>query len=354
MQTSQVEDARVQSERLVESARQRLALWDLPAEELRRLESTRKANPTVTFPSPVNGFITEKTAVEGMRVMAGQTLYKVADLSTVWVEADVFESDAPFVRTGESAIVTLDAWPGESLRGKAVYIYPFVEEKTRTMKVRYAFANPRLRLKPGMYANVAMQASLGSGVLIPADALLDTGRQQLVFVAEGNGNFQPRDVHAGHRDGERVQIISGLKEGEEVATAAAFFLDSESQLRAAAGGWSAPAPGDSGSQAASQYTFTLRTQPDPPRNGQNTFEVRVTDAKGQPVTDAQVTVTLFMAAMPSMNMPAMSSEARLPHVGAGTYRGDGMVSMAGRWDVTMTARRGGSVLGSGRTTLVAR
>jgi RND family efflux transporter MFP subunit len=359
MQGSQVADARVHADRLVESARQRLALWDLPADLIREIETTRQAQADVTFRSPVTGFVIEKPVVEGMRAMAGQTLYKIADLATVWVEADVYESDAPFVKAGAPAIVTLDAWPGEELRGRAIYIYPFVEEKTRTLKVRYAFPNPGLRLKPGMYANVAMTSTLASSITIPRDALLDAGQDQLVFVAEGDGYFQPRKVEAGQPAGDRVQILSGLREGEEVAAGAAFFLDSESQLRGAAGGWEAPEGAAGGAPEGVPGTppatadIAFRTTPSPPRTGENTFEVRITDAGGRAVTGAEVKVVLYMPPMPSMNMPAMTSEARLAHAGGGVYRGQGLVSMAGRWDVTVTATRGAERF-TRQTTVVAR
>jgi RND family efflux transporter MFP subunit len=354
MRQSTVADAREQADRLVESARGRLTLWDLPADFIQRLDRTRQADATVTFRSPVSGFVIEKPVIEGMRVMAGQTLYKVADLSTVWVEADVFESDAPFVKVGAAASVTLDAWPGESRRGKVVYVYPFVEEKTRAVRVRFAFANHDLRLKPGMYANVDLSSSLGSGLTVPSDAVLDAGREQIVFVAEGDGYFQPRRVTAGRRLDARVQILSGLDEGDEVAAGAAFFLDSESQLRAAAGGWE---PQESATPAAPQRAatdVTFATKPDPPRTGANTFEVRVTDGGGRPIADAQVKVTLYMPPMPSMNMPAMSSEATLAHVANGVYRGTGDVSMSGRWDVTIAVMRGSRRIATKQTTIVVR
>jgi RND family efflux transporter MFP subunit len=356
LRDSEVPDARTQADRLVESARQRLLLWDLPAAELQRLEHTRKADATVTFRSPVEGFVIEKPVVEGMRASAGQTLFKVADLSRVWVEADIFESDAPFIRVGARASVTVDALPGQPLSGRAVYIYPFVEEKTRTLKVRFEFPNPGQRLKPGMYANIEFVSTAGQGLTIPADALLDTGREQIVFVAEGDGYFNPRPVKAGTRVGDRVQIVSGLSADDVVASGAAFFLDSESQLRAAAGGWEPQVGGGETAPAgaASSLTVSFRTAPDPPRSGENTFEVDLKDASGHPIEDAQVRVVLFMPAMPSMNMPAMSSEARLSHAGGGTYRGNGMVTMSGRWDVTITATRNGARLGSRQTTVVAR
>jgi Cu(I)/Ag(I) efflux system membrane fusion protein/cobalt-zinc-cadmium efflux system membrane fusion protein len=354
MQQSTIADARIQADRLVESARRRLTLWDLPADMLQRLEQTRKADANVTFRSPVSGFVIDKPVVEGMRVTAGQTLYKIADLSAVWVEADVFESDAPFIKVGAPAAVTLDAWPGESRRGRSVYIYPFVEEKTRTLRVRFAFANPDLRLKPGMYANVEMSSSLGNGLTVPSDAVLDAGRGQIVFVAEGDGYFEPRTVSVGQRIDGRVQILTGLKEGDEVATGAAFFLDSESQLRAAAGGWDSLASPSSPDAPAAGVSVTFTTEPSPPRSGDNTYDVRLTGSDGTAIADAQVKVTLYMPPMPSMNMPAMTSDATLTHVGGGLYRGTGNVSMAGRWDVTIAVTRDGRRLASKQTTLVAR
>jgi RND family efflux transporter MFP subunit len=354
MQTSQISDARAQADRLVESARQRLLLWDLPADSIERIARTGTADGTVTLRSPATGIVIEKPVVEGMRAGAGQTLYRIADLSRVWVEAEVFESDAPLVRTGASATVTLDAWPGERLTGRVVYIYPFVEEATRAIRVRLELPNPNQRLKPGMFANVELTASLGSGVTIPTEALLDSGRERVVFVAEGDGYFEPRQVQTGHRIGDRVQITDGLAAGETIASGAAFFLDSESQLRAAAGGWEQQAPDAASAAPTEALTIAFRTVPDPPRSGQAAFEVDLTDPAGQPVTDAQVRVVLFMPAMPSMNMPAMSSEATLAHTGSGTYRGTGRISMSGRWDVTVTVTRNGARLGSRQTTLVAR
>lgn len=351
--SSQVADAHMQAERLVASARQRLLLWDLPASAVTGLEQSRRADGTVTFVSPVNGYVIEKPVIEGMRVAAGQTLYRIADLSSVWVEADVFEADSPFVKTGATAVVTLDAWPGESWRGKAVFIYPFVEEKTRTLRVRFAFPNPALRLKPGMYANVELSSSVQPGLTIPADALLDTGVERLVFIAEGDGYFTPRNVEIGARVNGRVQIVGGLTEGEEVAAGASFFLDSESQLRAAAGLWERP-PDDRREPAAPGATITFHTVPHPPRNGENEIEVRVTDASGRGVEDAQLRVVFHMAAMPSMNMPAMTSEATLSAVGGGIYRGKGIITMLGRWDVTVTATRAGARVGTLQTTVVAR
>jgi membrane fusion protein, copper/silver efflux system len=360
MQRSQVADAREYADRLVEAARQRLALWDLPPEEIATLEKTRQPREAITFRSPATGYVLEKQAIKGMRVMPGQTLYKVADLSFVWIEADVYEQEISLARVGQPATVTLDAYPGESFQGRAIYIYPFVEENTRTVKVRFQFANPRGRLKPGMYANVEMQNASGTGLTVPADAVLDSGTQQVVFVAQGEGVFTPRTVKIGRRLGDRTQILEdrtqildGVKEGEQVATGANFFLDSESQLRAGVQNYEAPQTGQAPSTGAA-LTIAFRPATDPPRTGENVFEVTVKDPNGQPLTDAEVSVLLFMPAMPTMNMPAMRNETKLAHAGGGVYRGPGQVMMGGRWDVTVTVSRGGQRLGNRQFALVAK
>ena len=355
LQHSQLPDAREHAGRLVESAKQRLALWDLPADQLEQLEISREAQTAIVFRSPASGYVIEKHALEGQHVRPGQTLYKLADLSTVWVEADIYEQELPRVRVGAPATVTLDAYPGERFTGKVTFIYPYVGEQTRTVKVRFAFANKGARLKPGMYANVELPTSSGRSLVVPANALLDSGKEQVVFVAQGDGYFEPRRVTVGQRLDDAVEILAGLKEGESVATGAAFFLDSESQLRSSLQAYdAAPAPAPSGDAARERLAIAFRSQPDPPRSGENQLEAVVKTPDGAPVTDAEVTVVFFMAAMPSMNMPAMRNEARLTHAGKGVYRGTGQVMMPGRWDVTVSVLRDGQRLGSHQTSVVAQ
>jgi Cu(I)/Ag(I) efflux system membrane fusion protein/cobalt-zinc-cadmium efflux system membrane fusion protein len=355
LQTSVIADARERADQLVAAARQRLVLWDLPEEEIRALEEKRQAPEVVTFRSPVSGFVIEKTALRGMRVMAGQMLYKVANLSTVWVDANVYEQEMALARVGQRATVTLDAYPGESFQGRAIYIYPFVEANTRTVKVRFQFPNRGGRLKPGMYANVEIQGPDTAGLTVPSNAVLDSGTEQVVFVVQGDGYFVPRRVKAGRRSGDRVAIVEGLKEGEQVATGATFFLDSESQLRAGLQNYDAPQAGQAQGQApGATLDITFRSDPDPPKTGEALFEVAVRDAKGQPVTDAEVSVQLFMPAMPTMNMPAMRNETKLAHAGGGVYRGPGQVMMAGSWDVTVTVGRSGQLLGRKQFAVAAR
>lgn len=354
MQQSVIPDARQRADDLVASARQRLTLWDLPEETIRQLDETRRADSTVVFRAPVDGFVIEKQVLQGQHLMPGQTLYKVADLTTVWVEADVYETELTGIRVGAPATVTVNAYPDEHFNGRVIYVYPYLNESTRTNKVRFEFANRRGRLKPGMYANVELTTRGGGmGLTVPTNAVLDSGKEQIVFVAQGDGVFEPRTVKVGRRLSGAIQILDGLKEGEQVATGAAFFLDSESQLRASLQGYeAAPAPTMPAAPAGAEITF--RTVPDPPKTGENQLEATVKDASGKPVDDAEVTVQFFMPAMPTMNMPAMRSEAKLSPAGNGTYRGTGQVMMAGRWDTTVTVTRGGQRLGTKQLPVVAR
>jgi Cu(I)/Ag(I) efflux system membrane fusion protein/cobalt-zinc-cadmium efflux system membrane fusion protein len=355
LQQSQVSEAQEYSGRLLDAARQRLSLWDVSAQDIATVERTRQPLPAVSFTAPASGVVVEKAAVLGMRVMPGQTLYKIADLSTLWVEADVYEQQMALVRVGARATITLDAYPGRAFSGRATYVYPTVEEQSRTVKVRFQFANAEGLLKPGMFANVELRGAEHPGLTIPANAVLDSGTDQIVFVAGGDGMFTPRRIKVAQRLGDDVEIAEGLKEGEQVATSAAFFLDSESQLRAGVQNYEAPSSSAGAPvPAGPPLAITFRAQPDPPKTGDNTFEVSVADSAGKPVADADVSVELFMPAMPTMNMPAMRNETRLAPVGGGVYRGAGQVMMAGRWGVTVTASRNGQRAGSQQFALVAR
>ena len=353
-QQSSLAEARDHAERLIQAVRERLTFWDVSVAEIREMERRGRALGVTTFVSPASGIIVEKAVVEGARVMAGERLFRLADLSSVWVEADVYERDLAAVRVGQAASVTLDAYPGETFRGRVSYLYPSLAERTRTLKIRLELANPRGRLRPGMYAAVTMAGQSSPAVVVPADAVVDSGTEQVVFVTTGDGYFEPRAVKTGRRLGDGTEIVEGIDEGETVAAGATFFLDSESQMRGALQSYRAPDATRDGAPAASQLAITFRTDPDPPRVGNATFEVAVTDGAGRPVTGAAVSALLFMPAMPSMNHPATRSGATLQDAGNGMYRGQGQIAMAGRWDVTVTVTREGRTVGSRQFGLVAR
>jgi len=221
---------------LAESAKRRLKLWDINDDQIKALEESGQAKKTLTLYSPFSGFVLEKAAYKGMNVMPGVALFKLADLSVVWLYADVYEYELPFVRLGEQASVQLASMPGETFTGRAVYIYPSLNPETRTAKVRFELPNPHGKLKPEMYANVEIKVHLGQKLAVPEGAIIDTGLRQVAIVDKGSGYFEPRKVKVGSKVEGYYEVIEGLKAGERVVTSANFLIDSESNLKEAVGG----------------------------------------------------------------------------------------------------------------------
>ena len=221
--------------RLLDAARTRLKYWDISDQQIKELEKSRQVRKTLTLHSPYRGIVTEKPVVEGMRVMSGMELLQISDISKVWVNADIYEYEQQWVKEGLPATVAFSFAPGKALQGTITYIYPYVAGETRTVKARIELVNPGLKLKPDMYANVSIEASAVTGTLaLPGNAVLNSGKGQTVFVALGEGRFEPRRVKTGVSDEDGyVQVLEGLKEGEQVVTSAQFMLDSESKLREA-------------------------------------------------------------------------------------------------------------------------
>ncbi len=223
-------------ESLAESAKRRLKLWDISDDQIKALEEGGQAKKTLTLYSPFSGFVLEKSAYKGMNVMPGMALYKLADLSVVWLYADIYEYELPFIRLGQQASIQLSYTPGETLTGKAIYIYPSLNPETRTAKVRFEIPNSHGRLKPEMYANVEIKVRLGQKLAVPEGAIIDTGLRQLAIIDKGNGYFEPREVKVGSKVEGYYEVIKGLKAGERVVTSANFLIDSESKLKEAVGG----------------------------------------------------------------------------------------------------------------------
>jgi Cu(I)/Ag(I) efflux system membrane fusion protein len=221
---------------LVESARRRLKLWDITDDQIRILEETGQPKKTLTLYSPFSGFVLEKIAYKGMNVMPGQALFKLADLSVVWLYADIYEYELPFVRLGQQASVQLSYLPGETFIGRVIYIYPSLSPETRTAKVRFEFPNPHGKLKPEMYANVEIKVNLGQKLAVPDGAIINTGLRQMAIIDKGSGYFEPREVQVGSKLDGYYEVIKGLKAGEKVVTSANFLIDSESNLKEALGG----------------------------------------------------------------------------------------------------------------------
>ena len=218
------------------AARRRLAYWDISNHEIDRLKRTGQVRKTLTLHSPVSGAVIEKNVLGGQRIMAGEALYKIADLSIVWVEGEVFERDLPAVRVGATVSAELDALPGEQRRGRITYLSPTLNAETRTARIRVALPNPGLRLKPGMYATIRIEGATTSAVSVPRSAVLSTGERNLVFVRRTDGMLEPRVVRIGESTEDRTRILGGVNVGETVVASATFLVDAESNLGSSLGG----------------------------------------------------------------------------------------------------------------------
>lgn len=223
------------AERLMAASRKRLQYWDMSDSQIRQLETTGQVRKAITIFSPSGGVVVQKDVVEGQFVKAGQNQYQIADLSTVWVDVDIYEYELPYVKKGMPARMELSYVPGERFQGEVLYIYPYLSKETRTVRLRLAFPNPELQLKPDMYANIRLEAELpGPNIVIPQEAVIDTGVRQVVFVSRDKGKFEPREIKLGVEvNGHQYQVLKGLSEGEEIVISAQFMLDSESRLREA-------------------------------------------------------------------------------------------------------------------------
>lgn len=230
-------ETRRSADDLLSSARRRLAYWDIPADEIRGIERSGQVRKTLTLRSPVGGYVLEKNILAGQKIMAGEALYKVADLSTLWVEGEVFEQDLSTVRVGGSVQADFAALPGEHRMGRISYIYPTLNPDTRTVRVRVVLSNPNLTLKPGMYATIRIAGRERANVLtVPRSAVLSTGERSIVFVREANGQLAPREVALGTTSDDRIEVLRGLSAGETVVASATFLVDAESNLGKSLGG----------------------------------------------------------------------------------------------------------------------
>jgi len=236
LQGSSVAGARQGADDMLAAARQRLELFDVPPEFIGALDQSGSPQRTVTLLAPASGIVTSKQIVEGQQIEPGMELFSISDLSRVWIEADVYESEASAIHVGQDARLALPSDPGAPLTGKVKYIYPYLTPDTRTLKVRFDFANPGLKLKLDMFVNVDLTVQTDEGVIVPDSAIMDTGVRQIAFVNPTGGRFEPRLVRVGIRADGKAQVLDGIQPGERVATKANFLLDSESRLRAAISG----------------------------------------------------------------------------------------------------------------------
>ncbi len=229
--TSQFAEVAQGSQSLLRSTRERLKLWDISDEQIKKLDQTGEVSRTLTFYSPITGFVTDRKAFPQTSVTPDTELYTVSDYSTVWVNADVFEYEVPNVKVGQQAEMRLSYYSGKTWSGRVSFIYPTVDPMTRTVKVRLEFSNPGFLLKPQMFAEVELKINYGNQIVVPQEAVLDSGKEQRVFVAKGNGYFEPRQIATGAKLDGKVVVLSGLKAGETVVSSGNFLIDSESRLK---------------------------------------------------------------------------------------------------------------------------
>jgi RND family efflux transporter MFP subunit len=344
---STVPEVKSSAAALLEAATERLKQWGVPQTEITRLDATGQVAQEFTVESPVAGYVTERNALPSVAVQPEMRLYTIADLSTVWVQAQAFQGDLGRIKIGGPATLTVDTFPGRTFRGRVDFIYPQVDMDTRTAKVRVVFPNSGLELKPGMFVNVSLKIPMGQQLVIPASGVLQSGTREIAFVDRRDGYIEPREVQLGARVGDDFVVLSGLKAGELIVTSANFLIDSESQLQAALGSMAPPAAaGATSATNAPQLGVEFESEPSPPRKGSNVFRVKLADGSGAPVPGADVSAIFFMPAMPTMGMAAMHASVNLGDKGKGLYEGPGKLESGGTWQVTILARKNGQVIAS--------
>ena len=340
---------------LMQAALQRLEQYGVAPEEIAKLEKSGTVEKNLTVYSPSSGYITERNALPNAYAQPEMKLYTIADLSSVWVYANVFQEDVGRLRPGDVATVTLDAYPGRTFTGRIDQILPQMDEATRTVKVRLVMANSGMALKPGMYVNVKIAASMGKQLVVPASAVLQSGARAVAFLDHGDGNLEPRVVATGPQVDGSIVILSGLKAGDRVVSSANFLVDSEAQLQSAAQNFAPPAaqPETKSAEPAQKVAIAMSLNPSTPQKGINTVRVKLTGADGKPIAGLQATVTFFMPAMPEMGMAAAHAAANLADKGDGNYEGKIDVPSGGTWQVTVTVLRGGQVIATTKQSVDA-
>ncbi|MBI1819119.1 MAG: efflux RND transporter periplasmic adaptor subunit [Nitrospirae bacterium] len=353
----------------VESARARLLLWNLTEEQIDRLDKEEEVKPERVLYSPVKGFVTKKSAVKGQYVTPEMVLYEIADLSTVWVYADIYEPDLGYLRQNQKVSILFTAYPDRTFSGKIIYISPNLSPETRTIRARIELPNPDFLLKPGMFGDVDIRIKIPKRLVVPVDAVIDSGMRQLAFLDMGNGVYEPREISLGAHHEGYIEVVSGLKEGDRIVTSATFLIDSESKLMSAANMMGMLGMGgvnmekatmgkmemagtdmkgmDMGrvekkdetlsvrSKRSGPYVLHLELTPDPPRAGENKISLKITNNQNQIIRDAAVTFSYVMT------MPGMMAEEVKGSLVKDAYEGKVKFTMAGGWKIDVLVKRKG-------------
>ena len=361
--------ARQQADALVEASQRKLELWGISAKQINAPETS--GIPHVTIYAYAAGTVVDRKVTQGQYVNAGDTLFTVADLSQVWIKADVYEEQLPQIRQGQEVDITAESVPNKTLRGHVEFIEPSASPQTRTVPVHVHLANPGMRLLPGMFVNATfISRAAQPSIVVPRSAVLDTGTRKIVYLARPEGVFEAREVQVGAPTEDLYPVSGGLALGDKVVLNGNFLIDSQAHLSSGmsglyggskefAGGQQAQAASPSATNKSAETTtakIDFHSDADPLKAGEdNLFHVNLTDANGKPIPDARVMVTFIMPAMPAMGMAEMKSSFELPWMAAHQmYMGKGQPPMAGSWTVLVEARRNGVVIASFHTHLGAK
>ncbi len=361
--------ARAQADALVKASQHKLELWGIAVNQIDA--PGKDGVPHVTIYAYASGTVVDRKVTQGQYVNAGDTLFTVADLSQVWIKADVYEEQLPRIRQGQEVEITAESLPNKTLHGHVDFIEPAANQQTRTVPVHVHVANPGMRLLPGMFVSATFVSRAAQpSIVIPRSAVLDTGTRKIVYLARPNGVFEAREVQVGAPSDDLFPVSGGLALGDKVVLNGNFLIDSQAHLSSGMSGLyggskefgggsqaqtpAAASPGKNAGASAAHIEF--HADADPLKAGEdNPFHVNLTDASGKPIVDARVTVTLIMPAMPSMNMPEMKKSFELPWTAAHQrYMGNGQPPMAGTWNVLVEATKNGTVIASAHTHLSAR
>lgn len=352
--------ARTQADALVAASQRKLELWGISEKQMEAPEAG--GIPHVTLYASASGSVVDRKVTQGQYVNAGDTLFTVADLSQVWIKADVYEDQLPQIRRGQEVEVTSEALPNRTLHGHVDFIEPQASPQTRTVPVHVHVANPGMRLLPGMFVSASFVSTApGRSIVVPRSAVLDTGTRKLVYLARPNGVFEAHEVAVGTPSDDLFPVISGLAPGDKVVLSGNFLIDSQAHLSSGMSGiyggskeFAASAGGPAADASSAKLDF--RADSNPLKAGEdNAFHATLTGADGKPVADAQVKVAFIMPAMPEMGMPEMKSSFELPwSASQHMYMGKGQPPMPGSWNVAVEARRNGAVIATFHTHLSAK
>jgi Cu(I)/Ag(I) efflux system membrane fusion protein len=361
--------ARLQADAMVKASQHKLELWGISEKQSDAPE--KKGVPHITIYSYASGTVVDRKVMQGQYVNAGDTLFTVADLNQVWIKADVYEEQLPQIRQGQEVEITAESLPNRTLHGHVDFIEPAASPQTRTVPVHVHVANPEMRLLPGMFVNATfVSRDAEPSIVVSRSAVLDTGTRKIVYLARPNGVFEAREVQVGTATEDLFPVLHGLKLGDKVVLNGNFLIDSQAHLSSGVSGLyggskefalaqqaqaDAASPKNPGAQA-SAAKIDFHSDPNPMKAGEdNQLYVTLTDAAGKPISDARVTVTLIISAMPSMGMPEMKSSCELAwKADSRTYEGKGHAPMAGTWTVLIEARKNNAVIASLRTHLSAQ